>query len=913
MAFVFGQTNQNSPNNVALNRPNLPTGGNICDSTAIDQYSWFVVNQTTTGQNLTLPNPSANQAQTRSVIVQSGVGAVPFSMYGVTFPAYTVPNIPRVFMWDGQAWVQMGVDPATATLIINDLTSGGITPALSAEMGKQLGLLIGSTTSNLGAIASTSGPLSATETVKSAIAKTDTAINDAITAIGLARNNLNLGAFNGTTIPDNQTVKAALQTLETVIETALTNKEVELVPNLTDTTVILGVRDVVYVADDGDGKWALYYVLGIAGGNTIALVNKVKLADQDTIADLGLKAQAAAIGITASDNDLGSLTPDATAIGATETVKSAIRKLLGAIDAVRANIPPMLAGETVKANDLRRINLMGVSVFVRATVARTVGAIATEAGKVTELAFWVYVSQEGPSSAFVPNVAVIPGMWAIDSLKQYQRTGAIGLTLATFAADTANWLGDPGGSGGAVSSISSTGHGLIKGQPFYITTAGLAATADVSDPGKMAIGMVTAVTNPNLFDYVSGGEIGFLAAEVDAITATASDRAVGGGAFLVGHYYHYNNAGLLTVTEGTSFSHPVAIAISGLKLRVLVDRPVAKFGALAKSALSITRANNTNLANTGVFSVNNNTSQRFDVGQTWTLGTSGQLLFTVAHEKEKKGAYFTTGTNAVVINNACTAEIRLETSFSMDVINDSDAFDAYIVRLRGGVRTVIGIGSGSRVTAGAPITYGAGGASAYCRPELLPGDQIEAFVITTLPAGNFFCHNLALHLKVDETTIVPVPIAPGNYPIINNGVPGAKYDIAAAKLSGGFGFDFFEDPYIQMRLSAAGHLQIASVGTPKTISAYGFNSNAAAAGGLPVTNDTDVFSSGNGVSGVGVFVQITNQVLTTDLDDMASFWISINTNPVRYRVTLIGGSALTPIVERFDFSSVVVNQKITLA
>jgi hypothetical protein len=913
MAFVFGSTGKSNSSNVPLRRPNMPTGGNICDATAIDQYSWFVVAQTTPGQNLTLPAPATNQAQTQMAIVQSDTGAVPFTMYGVSFPAWTTPNIARIFLWDGAAWSRMGVDPATATLIINDVISGGISAALSAEMGKQIAASIGTTGLSLGAITPTSGALTATETVKSAISKEEQAIVDALAVLGVGRNAANLGTFPGTTIPDNVSIKSALTTIESVIETALVNKEVEQVPNLVDTTVILAPRDVAYVLDDGDAKWALYYILGIAGGNTIALCTKVKLADQDTMQDLGLKAQASAIGIGSAANDLGTLTLDPVALTATESVKSAIRKLMGMIDVVRANVPAMMTAEVVRANDLRRVTLMGVEVVVRAVIGRTVGAIATEANKVAELAAanWVYVTQEGVSPAYVAGVAAIPGMWAIDSLKQYQRTGATALTGATFAADTANWLGDPAGAGGTgTKSFTSTGHSLIKGQPFFVATGGGAFKANIDDADKMAIGLVAAVTTANIFDYVTNDELIFTAGEVDAITASASDRAAA-GQFITGHYYHYNALGLLTVTEGASFSHPVAIALSAVKLRVVVDRPIAKYGAVMKSQLSITRAHTANSVGTGLYAgVGADTSQRYDVGAAWGLGTVTTLLFSSPHEKQKKGTGFTTGSNAVIVNKACTAEISTTVSVSIGGNpNDADAIDVYLVLLRSGTRTVVGIGGAGRLSSYSTNNYGADSSFAYSRWDLLPGDSIEAHLVTTHPIANVYVQQFSFHIKEDETTVIPVPLAPGNYTEVNNRVPGAKCEIAMAKFNAPF--EFYNDPYFRFNVNASGHFEVAAVGIARAFSVVGFNSNTSAAS-LPVSNDGDVLMSGYSSSS-GSFVQISSQPVSVDYDDHQIWWLTTSTASVRYQIVLQGGgSTVTAKVERTDFSGIVTNVKITL-
>lgn len=79
---------------------------------------------------------------------------------------------------------------------------------------------------NLGTFTGTTIPDNST--VKAALQSLETAheevdqnVNDLITLSGVAENATNLGTFTGTTIPDNSTVKGALQSLETSVETKL--------------------------------------------------------------------------------------------------------------------------------------------------------------------------------------------------------------------------------------------------------------------------------------------------------------------------------------------------------------------------------------------------------------------------------------------------------------------------------------------------------------------------------------------------------------------------------------------------------------------------------------------------------------------------------------------------------------------
>ena len=60
---------------------------------------------------------------------------------------------------------------------------------------------------------------SADTTLTNNLAETDTNTDDLVTLSGVAENSTNLSTFTGSTITDNQTIKAALQLLETAVET----------------------------------------------------------------------------------------------------------------------------------------------------------------------------------------------------------------------------------------------------------------------------------------------------------------------------------------------------------------------------------------------------------------------------------------------------------------------------------------------------------------------------------------------------------------------------------------------------------------------------------------------------------------------------------------------------------------------
>jgi hypothetical protein len=136
------------------------------------------------------------------------------------------------------------------------------------------------------------------------------------------------------------------------------------------------------------------------------------------------------------------------------------------------------------------------------------------------------------------------------------------------------------------------------------------------------------------------------------------------------------------------------------------------------------------------------------------------------------------------------------------------------------------------------------------------------------------------------------------------------YQVAVAKFAT-TGFEFYEDRYF--RFSHVGNsLAIAAVGTAKSVGVYGFNSGSTASA-LPVTTDADFVGVG-GYAGiaVGTFTTVSNAGLSNDYDDIQVYWIQCASAPVKYRITLLGGSAIGAIVERWDLSLIAANVKITL-
>lgn len=81
----------------------LPAGGNIgTAATTVDTKTIFNVNQVSSGQTITLPNPT-NSTAGRMVYV-TNVGTTPFTIMGTQLS----PNSARSAIWNGTTWVLAG-------------------------------------------------------------------------------------------------------------------------------------------------------------------------------------------------------------------------------------------------------------------------------------------------------------------------------------------------------------------------------------------------------------------------------------------------------------------------------------------------------------------------------------------------------------------------------------------------------------------------------------------------------------------------------------------------------------------------------------------------------------------------------------------------------------------------------------
>jgi hypothetical protein len=122
-------------------------------------------------------------------------------------------------------------------------------------------------------------------TITNLIDANETHIDNGATLTGVAKDSANLGTFTGSTIADSSTLKAAIQALETAVETKATSAVVtEIDGNVDDLISLSGV------AENSTG-------LGTFTGSTISDAANVK----DALQDLETAVEAAAAGSAVAD------------------------------------------------------------------------------------------------------------------------------------------------------------------------------------------------------------------------------------------------------------------------------------------------------------------------------------------------------------------------------------------------------------------------------------------------------------------------------------------------------------------------------------------------------------------------------------------------------------------------------------
>lgn len=108
----------------------LVSGGSIGSAaTTVDVITSFLIDQTSTGQTLTLPTPTDTTAG-RSVVV-SNVGSAAFTMGGVSIE----PARSAVFVWNGSVWSALGGGSGNCDPTKQTVCNGGNTLAAALTVG----------------------------------------------------------------------------------------------------------------------------------------------------------------------------------------------------------------------------------------------------------------------------------------------------------------------------------------------------------------------------------------------------------------------------------------------------------------------------------------------------------------------------------------------------------------------------------------------------------------------------------------------------------------------------------------------------------------------------------------------------------------------------------------------------------
>ena len=147
-----------------------------------------------------------------------------------------LPTLVRVLAYDGSDFV-----PSASPYTLAGVAAGAI------NLGTFTGDIITDDTDIKTALQDLETKIEANDqaaATASALTETDGNVDDLITLTGIAENVTDLGTFTGTTIADNVTIKPALQSLETEVETKAASTTVsEIDQNVDDIRALTGVDE----------------------------------------------------------------------------------------------------------------------------------------------------------------------------------------------------------------------------------------------------------------------------------------------------------------------------------------------------------------------------------------------------------------------------------------------------------------------------------------------------------------------------------------------------------------------------------------------------------------------------------------------------------------------------------------------
>lgn len=155
-------------------------------------------------------------------------------------------------------------------------------------------------------------------------------VDDLITLSGVATGAVNLGTFTGATIGDNLTIKAALQALETVLETKLPTTSYTAADVLTKLLTVDGASSTLD-ADLLDGEQGSHYLDYTNFTNTPTIPTASSLSVDDLITLSGVAEGATTLGAFTGST----ITDD-------QTIKSALQELETAVEGKQNSITTTL-------------------------------------------------------------------------------------------------------------------------------------------------------------------------------------------------------------------------------------------------------------------------------------------------------------------------------------------------------------------------------------------------------------------------------------------------------------------------------------------------------------------------------------------------------------------------------------------
>lgn len=269
---------QSSEKGSALGVATLDAGGKVPASQLPNSVMEYLGTWAASTNTPTLANGTGNAGD---VYIASDSGTVDFGAGNISFAAGDW------VIYDGSQW-QKSVN-SNAVASVNGFT--GIVVLDTDDISEGSNLYFTETrvrdtdlagfTSGAGSVTSSDSVLSAIEKLDGNNLATQDDVDDLVTLSGVAVNSTDLGSFSGEIIPDNSTVKDALQSLETEVESVKDSLNPSFIVGQTfaqdETFAVRFARDGetagrLYKADNDASSADNFYVVGlvVAGNNLIA-------------------------------------------------------------------------------------------------------------------------------------------------------------------------------------------------------------------------------------------------------------------------------------------------------------------------------------------------------------------------------------------------------------------------------------------------------------------------------------------------------------------------------------------------------------------------------------------------------------------------------------------------------------------